>query len=70
MTRYLNEKEVSELTSIPLQTLRNQRHRRVGFPYTKLTRAVRYAERDVLDLMESRKILTADCPVLEKRTGR
>lgn len=58
LQRYLNEKEVSEITSFALQTLRNHRHKGQGIPYVKPGRAVRYLAQDVYDYMESHKIKT------------
>jgi hypothetical protein len=53
---YLTDKQVAEITGRGLQTLRNDRHRGQGIPYSKYGRLVRYAEADVIDFMESRKI--------------
>ena len=56
--KYLNEFEVSEMTGIAVQTLRNKRFKREGIPYCKIfKRSVRYALNDVIDYMESRKIV-------------
>ena len=49
--QYLTEAEVSELTRIALPTLRNQRFRGVGIPYSKIGRSVRYFLQDVIDFM-------------------
>ncbi len=55
--RYLTEKETSELTKLALPTLRNHRHLRKGIPYIRVSsRAIRYALRDVIQFMESRRI--------------
>jgi len=56
--RYIGEKEVARITGRALPTLRNDRHRRRGIPYVKMGRSVRYNLEDVIDYMESRKILT------------
>ncbi len=56
--KYMNEFEVSEMTSIPCQTLRNKRFAREGIPYIKFGRSVRYSLQDVIDFMESQKIQT------------
>jgi predicted DNA-binding transcriptional regulator AlpA len=58
--RYLTEKEVTEITRIGLQTLRNQRFRGVGIPYSKIGRSVRYCLSDVIVYMEKQKIATSD----------
>ena len=54
--KYLNEKQLSEFTGIAVQTLRNWRQLRRGFPYSKVGRAVRYSVTDVEQFMESRKV--------------
>ena len=54
--RYLTEKEVAELTGIPVQTLRNHRHVRRGFPYRKFGKHVRYLLAEVLATMEQHRI--------------
>lgn len=57
--RYLTEVEVAELTGRGLQTLRNDRHLRRGFPYVKLGRSIRYRLADILlTFMDSRRIET------------
>ena len=56
--RYLTEQEVFKLTGRSLQTLRNDRYLRRGFPYIKIGRSVRYNLTDVIEFMESRKIRT------------
>ena len=51
---YLTDKQVSDLTGIALQTLRNYRHFGKGPPYVKLEKSVRYRESDVIEFMDSR----------------
>lgn len=58
--RYLNEKQVSEMTGIAVQTLRNWRYFGKGFPYHKIGRCIRYNEQDVISYMAGKKITTAD----------
>lgn len=55
--QYLTEKQVSELTGIAVQTLRNQRCEGRGFPYVKIGKSIRYPKNDVIADMESRKIV-------------
>jgi len=54
---YLNEIEVSELTGRALSTLRNDRQAGRGFPFVKWGRFVRYRKGDVIEFMESRKVI-------------
>jgi predicted DNA-binding transcriptional regulator AlpA len=56
--RYLNERQVSKITGRALSTLRNERSKRRGIPYSKIGRSVRYNIKDVIQFMESRKIET------------
>ena len=58
--RYLIETEVSELTGIALSTLRNHRFNETWIPYIKLGKSVRYSIDDVIEYIESRRILTHD----------
>ncbi len=58
--KYLNENEVSEVTGIAVQTLRNWRQLNRGFPYSKVGRTVRYSLTDVETFMESRKVRTEE----------
>ena len=53
---YLNEREVSELTGIAKQTLRNWRSRGCGIPYFKIGRAVRYSEQDIVSYFAEHRI--------------
>jgi hypothetical protein len=59
--QYLTEKEVSALTKIGLQTLRNARCAGKGIPWTKLglgkRSSVRYSLQDVLEFMESHRVV-------------
>jgi len=54
---YLTEREVSRLTGRALSTLRNDRQTGNGFPYIKWGRFVRYPRKDVIEFMESRKVI-------------
>jgi predicted DNA-binding transcriptional regulator AlpA len=56
-TRYLNEKEVKDLTGFALPTLRNWRFLRKGPPYCKVGgRSIRYRREDVLAYMERARV--------------
>jgi len=55
--QYLNEKEVSKIIGRSLPTLRNDRFNGRGLPYIKIGRSVRYALKDLVEFMESRKIV-------------
>jgi len=66
MAEWLTEKQVSEIFSIPLPTLRNWRHERQGPPYSKLGRAVRYRYEDVVRFMEERAVAVEPSQELEK----
>ena len=56
-TRFINENEVSVITGLSVQTLRNWRFQGKGISYIKAgSRAVRYKLDDVLSFMEERKI--------------
>ena len=55
--RYLNEVQVAEITGRALSTLRNERARGIGIPYYKIGRSVRYNFKDVIQFMESHKIV-------------
>ena len=57
---YLTEHEVSNLTGRALSTLRNDRQIGNGFPYVKWGRFVRYQKKDVIEFMESRKVVPAN----------
>ncbi|MFC1733564.1 helix-turn-helix transcriptional regulator [candidate division KSB1 bacterium] len=54
--RYITEIQVSEITSLALSTLRNQRFEGRGIPYCKIGKSVRYNKDDVIQYMEQRKI--------------
>ena len=58
--RYLNEKQVSEMTGRSLSTLRNERSLGLGIPYSKIGRSVRYNLVDVIKFMESRRVDTIE----------
>ncbi len=54
--KWLNEQEVSEITGIAVQTLRNWRFERKGPPYCKIGRMVRYPVADLTHFMEENTI--------------
>jgi predicted DNA-binding transcriptional regulator AlpA len=56
--KYLKEQQVSEITGRALSTLRNERSKGAGIPYSKIGRSVRYNIEDVIEFMESKKIET------------
>ena len=58
--KYLNESQVSKITERALSTLRNERSKGQGIPYIKVGRSVRYSLKDVIQFMESRKIMTQE----------
>ena len=54
--RYLSDNEVAVLTGMSVQTLRNWRFEGKGPAYSKIGRSVRYAEKDIIEYMENRRI--------------
>lgn len=60
MQTLITEKQLAKLTGFALQTLRNARHLRRGFPYYKigngLRSAIRYSLEDVEDYLHERRI--------------
>lgn len=54
--KWFNEETVSALTSLSRSTLQKHRFKRVGIPYSKVGRSVRYAEEDVIAFMQERRI--------------
>ena len=52
--RFINEIEVSVITGLSVQTLRNWRFQEKGIPYVKAGRSVRYQFQDVITYMEER----------------
>jgi hypothetical protein len=58
--KYITEKEVSEITSRALSTLRNERFLGKGIPYIKIGKSVRYKFDDVIEFMESKRVETID----------
>jgi predicted DNA-binding transcriptional regulator AlpA len=56
--KYIKEKEVSEIISRALSTLRNERFLGKGIPYIKIGKSVRYRLDDVIEYMEERRVKT------------
>ncbi len=54
---YLREREVAKLTGRALSALRNDRQKGNGFPFVKWGRFIRYSRKDVIEIMESRKVI-------------
>jgi predicted DNA-binding transcriptional regulator AlpA len=57
--RWLNEKQISELTGVAVGTLRNDRSKGTGLPYCKIGRSVRYSESAIQEILRSRMIVPA-----------
>lgn len=55
-TQYVNEKEVSRVTGLAVQTLRNYRHLGKGPAYCKVGRAIRYRMEDVVNFMDEQRV--------------
>ena len=55
--QYLTEKQTAKLTGRALSTLRNERSKGIGLPYYKIGRSVRYSENDIVEWMETKKIV-------------
>ena len=55
-TNWLNEKQVAAKLNVKEATLQNWRWRRVGLPYSKFMRSVRYKESDLYAYMEAGRI--------------
>jgi hypothetical protein len=54
---YITEQRVSEITGIALPTLRNWRHKNIGFPYFRIGRkAIRYREDIIRESVEAGRI--------------
>lgn len=60
MKKLINEKNLSEITGLALQTLRNARHEGKGIPYIRLggekRGAIRYDIQDVKAYIEKHRI--------------
>jgi hypothetical protein len=56
--RFVDDKEVAKITGRAVQTLRNDRFRGQGIPYSKIGRLCRYKISDVLEFCESKRIET------------
>ena len=56
-TKWLNEKQVAAKLNVKEATLQNWRWRRVGLPYSKFMRSVRYKESDLYAYMEASRIV-------------
>lgn len=54
--RYLDEKQVAEITRLSVTTLRNWRHQGKGPAYIKIGRAVRYPLPDLIEFLEQRRV--------------
>lgn len=58
--RYGTEKDVSQMTSVPLKTLRQERYLRKGFPFIRRGRRIYYDMNEIVMLMEKNKIKMED----------
>jgi predicted DNA-binding transcriptional regulator AlpA len=53
---WVDEKRVTELTGIAIQTLRNWRFQGTGPAYFKIGRSVRYRLSDIISYMDARRV--------------
>ncbi len=58
-SQWLTEKKVASITGLSLSTLQKHRFYGRGIAYSKIGRAVRYREADVISFMESKKVIPA-----------
>lgn len=58
LPRWIDEREVSKIIGVAVQTLRNWRFQKIGPPYSKVGkgRMVRYRLDEVLQFMESGRV--------------
>ena len=56
--KLLNEKQVSEIIGVSVHKLRANRNDKVGIPFVKMGRNVRYREADVQSFIERRVVQT------------
>ena len=56
--KYFSEQEVSVFTGRAVKTLQNDRYQKIGIPYIKILKQVRYNIDDVVSFMEKNKIIT------------
>jgi len=56
--RWIDEKQVAEITGIALPTLRNARCVGKGIPFYRFGRAIKYREADVILWAEARRVET------------
>lgn len=56
MKEYISERELHEIIGVSLSTLRQNRHMRVGFPYYKIGKSVKYKMSEVLEYIDERKV--------------
>ena len=66
--KYFNEVQVAGFTGRALSTLRNERARNEGIPYIKVGRSVRYDLQDVIEFMDSHRVMTR-CPLHSDQRG-
>jgi hypothetical protein len=59
VSAYWDEKQVSVYLSIPLASLRDKRFRRVGIPYVKFGKSVRYSCVEVQRYAENARVQVA-----------
>ena len=64
--KYLTEKQVTEITNIATQTLRNNRSKGQGLPYVKISRSVRYSLEDVIEYMEGHRVVPSGTRVSQE----
>lgn len=55
--RWITEKDVAEMTGRAVQTLRNDRCKCKGIPYSKIGASIRYKVEDVVSFMEGHRII-------------
>lgn len=58
--KWLDELQVAWLTQRSVQTLRNDRVQKTGFPFSKFARMVRYDRDDVERVMNAHKVKTEE----------
>ena len=55
--KWITEKEVAEMTGRAVQTLRNDRCKCKGIPYSKIGASIRYKVDDVVEFMNACRVV-------------
>jgi hypothetical protein len=67
---YLTEKQTAAKVGVSPESLRSDRHRGVGLPYSRIAQRIRYRVADIEEYIKSNTVVPEPKPLADRRISR